>query len=133
MIAVTLSLVMWALVTMSYYEVAHAFVSSPELSNMTLARVVVLQASSLAASLVQLPVIGWFTTIAGVTAAMQALFNVAPEPALGCSTLILLIVSMGIIPAGLIWSRFEHVSIKKVSEESEQIEVAELSAASTEV
>ncbi len=128
LVATALSLLMWALVTLSYFEVAHSFVASPELAGMTLARVVVLQASSLAASIVQLPVIGWFTTIAGVTAAMQALFHVAPEPALGCSTMILLIVSMGIIPVGLIWSRFEHVSLKQVSKESEHLEAEELTA-----
>jgi hypothetical protein len=27
---------------------------------------------------------------------------------------------LSIIPAGLIWSRIEHVSLKKVSEESEE-------------
>jgi uncharacterized membrane protein YbhN (UPF0104 family) len=128
LIALTLSLLMWVMVTLSYVEVTHSFVASPELAHMSLARVTVLQASSLAGSLLQLPVIGWFTTIGVVTAAMQNLFHVAPEPALGCSALILLITSMGIIPAGLIWSRFEHVSLKKVATESEQLEDAELVA-----
>ena len=127
LIAALLSLLMWVCVTMSYFEIARSFVASPELSGMTLARVVVLQASSLAGSIVQLPVIGWFTNIGVVSATMQTLFHVQAEPALGCSTLILLIVSMGIVPIGLIWSRFEHVSLKKLSEESEQLEVEELS------
>ncbi len=127
LIAACLSLVMWVSVTMSYFEVARSFVASPELSGMTLARVVVLQASSLAGSIVQLPVIGWFTNIGVVSATMQTLFHVQAEPALGCSTLILLIVSMGIVPVGLIWSRFEHVSLKRVSEESEQLEEQEVS------
>jgi hypothetical protein len=126
LIAASLSLIMWVLVTLSYLEVTHSFVASAELSHMTLARVIVLQASSLAGSIVQLPVIGWFTTIGVVTATMENLFHVAPEPALGCSALILLITSMGIIPAGLIWSRFEHVSLKKVAHESEQLEEHEL-------
>lgn len=128
--ATVLSLVMWVLVTLSYFEVTHAFVASPELAGMTLARVVVLQASSLAGSLVQLPVIGWFTTIGVVEAAMQTLFGVKSEPALGCSAMILLIVSMGIIPVGLIWSRFEHVSLKSVAHESERLEDEELVAGS---
>ena len=125
-IATALSLLMWVAVTASYLEVTHAFVASPELSGMTLARVIVLQASSLAGSLLQLPVIGWFTTISVVSATMQTLFGVHAEPALGCSALILLITSMGIIPAGLIWSRFDHVSLKKVSQESEHIAEEEL-------
>jgi uncharacterized membrane protein YbhN (UPF0104 family) len=127
-IAAVLSMIMWIMVTISYLEVTHAFVAAPELANMTLARVVVLQASSLAGSLVQLPVIGWFTTIGVVSAAMQTLFKVGSEPALGCSAMILLITSMGIIPAGVIWSRFEHVSLKNVAHESERLEDEELVA-----
>jgi len=127
-IVASLSLVMWVLVTLAYLEVTHAFVASPQLAGMTLARVLVLQASSLAGSVLQLPVIGWFTTIGVVSAAMQGIFNVAPEPALGCSALILLITSMGIVPAGLIWSRFEHVSLKSVAHESELLEDKELVA-----
>jgi uncharacterized protein (TIRG00374 family) len=130
LVAAALSLFMWALVTVSYLEVMHAFVASPELAGMTTARVVVLQATSLAASTVQLPVIGWFTTIGVVAAAMQNLFHVAAEPALGCSAMILLIISMGIIPVGLIWSRFEHVSLKNVAKASEQLEDEELTVRS---
>jgi glycosyltransferase 2 family protein len=126
LIAAGLSMFMWVLITASYIEVCHAFVASPELSQMDLARVIVLQASSLAGSIVQLPVIGWFTTIGVVSATMQTLFQVQSEPALGCSTLILLITSMGIIPVGLIWSRFEHVSLKNVTHESESLEEQQL-------
>lgn len=126
LVAAVLSLIMWSFVTLSYLEVTHSFVASPELAGMTTARIIVLQATSLAASTVQLPVIGWFTTIGVVTAAMQNLFHVASEPALGCSAMILLITSMGIIPAGLIWSRFEHISLKNIAHESEQLEDKEL-------
>jgi uncharacterized membrane protein YbhN (UPF0104 family) len=126
LIAAVLSLFMWGLITLSYISVCHAFVASPELSRMDPARIIILQASSLAGSIVQLPVIGWFTTIGVVAAAMQNLFHVAPEPALGCSALILLITSMGIIPVGLIWSRFEQVSLKNVAKESERLEDEEL-------
>ncbi len=132
LIAAVLSLFMWGLITLSYISVCHAFVASPELSRMDPARIIILQASSLAGSIVQLPVIGWFTTIGVVAAAMQSLFQVKAEPALGCSALVLLITSMGIIPVGLIWSRFEHVSLKNVAKESERLEDAEL-VAGTEV
>jgi uncharacterized protein (TIRG00374 family) len=130
LIAFTLSITMWIMITISYIEVCHAFIASPELAHMDPARIIILQASSLAGSIVQLPVIGWFTTIGVVAAAMQNLFHVMPEPALGCSTLILLITSMGIIPVGLIWSRFEHVSLKNVAKESERLEDEELVAGS---
>ena len=69
--------------------------------------------------MLQLPVLGWFTQIGLTTAAMEAFFHVHPEPALGCGAVLLLVTFMSVIPLGLIWARFEHVSLKKVAEESE--------------
>jgi hypothetical protein len=33
--------------------------------------------------------------------------------------MLLIITFLGVMPIGLIWSRFEHVSLKKLTEESE--------------
>lgn len=118
-LAVGVSLVMWALITGAYLQTTLAFVDSPQLSSMTLARCMVLMAASMGGSIVQLPVIGWFTTIGVTTITMQKLFGVAPEPALGCGAMLLVVTFMCIIPVGLIWARFEHVSLRRISEESE--------------
>ena len=119
-LALGLSLVMWGLITAAYLETARAFVLSPELSAMTLARCMVLMAASMVGSMVQLPVIGWFTQIGVTTGVMQQVFHVQFEPALACGAMLLIVTFMCVIPIGLIWARVEHVSLKKISEQSEQ-------------
>ncbi len=118
--SLALSLVMWGLITAAYLETTRAFVLSPELSSMTLARCMVLMAASMVGSVVQLPVIGWFTQIGVTTGVMQRVFHVQFEPALACGTMLLIVTFMCVIPVGLIWARIEHVSLKKISEQSEQ-------------
>jgi hypothetical protein len=119
--SLALSLLMWGLITAAYLETTRAFVLSPELSAMTLARCMVLMAASMVGSVVQLPVLGWFTQIGVTTGVMQKVFNVQFEPALACGTMLLIVTFMCVIPVGLIWARIEHVSLKKVSEQSEQL------------
>jgi glycosyltransferase 2 family protein len=114
------SLCMWGAISAAYLMTTRAFVDSPPLASMTLPRCMVLMAASMLASTVQLPIIGWFTQIAAVATAMQQLFQVQWEPALGCAALLLAVTFLSVIPLGLIWARIEHVSLKKVSEESEQ-------------
>jgi glycosyltransferase 2 family protein len=117
--ALLLSLFMWALIALAYLETIRAFVDSPPLHTITLARCMVLMAASMLASTVQLPVIGWFTQIAAVAAAMQQLFHAAWEPSLGCAAVLLIVTFLSIIPLGLIWAHFDHLSLRKLSEESE--------------
>ncbi len=119
--AMGLSLLMWGLITAAYLEITRAFVLSPELSSMTLARCLVLMAASMVGSVVQLPVLGWFTQIGFTTGFMQKIFHVQFEPALACGTMLLIVTFMCVIPVGLIWARAEHVSLKKVSEQSEEL------------
>ena len=113
---------MWGLITAAYLETTRAFVLSPELSSMTLARCLVLMAASMVGSVVQLPVIGWFTQIGVTTGVMQKVFHVQFEPALACGTMLLIVTFMCVIPLGLIWARVEHVSLKKISQQSEHLE-----------
>jgi hypothetical protein len=118
-IAFTLSLSMWALISLAYLEITTAFVASPELAGLTLAKVMLLMATSMGASGFQLPVLGWFTQIGFVAAAMSGFFGVAVEPATACSATLLLVTFLAIVPVGLIWARFDHVNLRKVTVESE--------------
>jgi uncharacterized protein (TIRG00374 family) len=115
-----LSLVMWTLIAFSYLETTTAFVASPELAAMNLPRCMVLMAASMIASGVQLPIIGWFTQIGIVAAAFSTMFGVAAEPATACAAMLLCVSFLGIIPVGLIWAQFEHISFRKIAEESGQ-------------
>jgi len=129
-IALSLSLGMWVLITVAYLETTTAFVASPQLAQLTLAKCMLLMASSMAASGFQLPIIGWFSQIGIVAAAMSGLFGVATEPATACAATLLAVTFLGIIPVGLVWSRVEHVSLRKVAAESEHAE-EELAARET--
>lgn len=116
--ALLLSLLMWGMITLTYLETIRAFVDSPPLHNITLARCLVLMAVGMASSAVQLPVVGWFTQIAVLAAAMQELFGAAWEPALGCAAVMLIVTFLCVIPVGLVWARIDQVSLRKLSEES---------------
>jgi glycosyltransferase 2 family protein len=128
LLVVGLSLIHWLMIAYAYLVTTQAFVASPQLAGMTLARCMLLMAASMGSSILQLPILGWFTQIGLTAAAMEALFHVASEPALGCGAVLLLVTFMSVIPLGLIWARIEHVSIKKVSEESEHAGVEALTA-----
>jgi hypothetical protein len=133
-VAAALSLGMWLLIALSYLETTLAFVASPELAAMTPAKSVVLMIVSGGASIIQLPVIGWFTQIGLVATAISKFLGAAPEPATACAATLLLVTFLGIVPVGLVWSRFEHISLKKVTEESEHAgeELAHHSGTSTQ-
>ena len=117
--AALLSIGMWILISLAYLETTQAFLASPQLAAMTLAKCMVLMASSMVASGFQLPILGWFTQIGLVAAAMSSFFGVAPEPAAACGATLLAVTFLSIIPVGLIWARFDHVSLRKITKESE--------------
>jgi glycosyltransferase 2 family protein len=119
-----LSLTMWGLIGCAYVETAHAFVQTPELAGLTFSRTMLLMAASIGGSLVQLPIIGWFTQIAVTAAAMHTFYGAPIEAATACGAILLVVTFLCIIPAGLVYSRVEHVSLKKVAEESEAAGVA---------
>jgi hypothetical protein len=113
------SLLMWSMITVAYLETAHSFDHSPPLHTLTLTRCMVLMGASMAASTVQLPVIGWFTQIAAVAAVFQGFFGVPSEPALGCSAMLLIVTYLSVIPVGLIWARVDRISLREMAAESE--------------
>ena len=117
-----LSLTMWLLIAFSYLECCRAFVASPELAAITPQRCVLLMIASGGASIVQLPVFGWFTQIIAVTTVLSVGFGVSTEAATACATTILLVTFLCIVPVGLIWAQFEHVSLRKATVASEHAE-----------
>lgn len=117
-IAAALSIGMWLLIALAYLETTLAFVASPPLAGMTPAKGVLLMIVSGGASTIQLPIVGWFTQIGLVAGAISKFFGASPEAATGCAATLLVVTFLGIVPVGLIWSRFEHISLKKVAEES---------------
>jgi len=115
-----LSLLMWGMIASTYVQTTHAFVQTPELANLSFSRAMLLMAASLGGSLLQLPIVGWFTQIAVTAAAMHAFYGAPIEAATACGALLLAVTFLCIIPAGLLCARLEHVSLKKVTSESEE-------------
>ena len=120
--ASTLSLTMWMVITLAYLETMWAFTASPQLAGMNLSRCILLLAVSGGASVFQLPIVGWFSQIGFVAAAMSSFYGAAPEASTACAATLLFVTFLSIIPVGLIWARFEHVSLRKITEESGQAE-----------
>jgi glycosyltransferase 2 family protein len=127
-----LSIAMWLLIAAAYLWTTKAFVASPELAAMTPAKCVLLMVVSGVSSVIQLPVLGWFTQIGIVAAAISKFFSVAPEASTACAAALLLVTFLEIIPIGLVWAQLEHVSLRKVAVESEHAEEAMETAKATE-
>lgn len=116
--ATVLSFVMWAMIVFAYLETMWSFTADPVLGHIRLSQCMLLMAVGMLSSAVTLPVIGWFTQIGVIAAALEGFFHVAPEPALGCGALLLIVTFMSVIPLGFGWARFERFSLKKVTAES---------------
>jgi glycosyltransferase 2 family protein len=114
-----LSLMMWGLIGLSYLQTVHAFVQTPELSGLTFSRTMLLLAVSIGGSLLQLPIIGWFTQIAVTATAMHTFYGAPIEAATACGAMLLVVTFLCIIPTGFIYSQIEHVSLKRIAQESE--------------
>jgi hypothetical protein len=116
----SLSLAMWGLITTSYFEIMRAFVASPPLATINFSKCVLLMVVSGGASVIQLPVLGWFSQIGIVAAVIAGFFGVPLEPATACAATLLVVTFLGIVPVGLVWAQVENVSLRNVAAQSEQ-------------
>src|SRR6185312_2828126 len=74
------------------------------------------------ASVLQLPVLGWFTQIGIVAAILATVFEISNEASTACAAMLLLVTFLCVIPVGLIWAQFENISLRNVTHESEVAE-----------
>jgi uncharacterized membrane protein YbhN (UPF0104 family) len=112
------SLAMWGMIGGAYVQTLHAFADTPQLATISFSRTMLLMGASLGGSMLQLPVIGWFTQIAVTAAAMHEFYGAPIEAATACGALLLVVTFLCIIPIGLVFARIEHVSLKKIAAES---------------
>jgi hypothetical protein len=77
-----------------------------------------LMAVSLSGSLLQLPVVGWFTQVAVLATAMHGFYGAPVEAATACGALLLVVTSLCILPAGLFFAWKDGVSLRSVAEDS---------------
>ena len=125
LIPAALSLVMWGLITLAYYKTCQAFEASPQLAAIEFSKCVLLMIVSGGASIFQLPVLGWFTQITVVAAALAGILGSTIEASTACAALLLIVTFLGILPVGLIWAQFEKISLRQVAEESGAAEAEE--------
>jgi hypothetical protein len=113
------SLGMWLLIAFAYFQTCTAFVASPELATLTPPKCILLMLASGGASIFQLPILGWFSQIGWVAVVITGVLHATPEAATACAATLLLVTFLGVVPIGLIWAQFDHVSLRKVARESE--------------
>jgi uncharacterized protein (TIRG00374 family) len=113
-----ISLVMWAGIGLAYVETLHAFVDTPGLATISYPQTMLLMGASIGGSLLQLPIVGWFTQIAVTATAMRTFYGVPVESATACGAVLLAVLSLSILPTGLVLAQVERVSLKKVANES---------------
>jgi len=119
------SLLMWSCIALAYLEVTHAY--GAVLEQMTLSKILPLMGSSMVGSLIQLPGIGGGSQL-GTISALQHIYGVPHELAASCGILLWLTTFVAVVPVGLLLAHRERLSLRKLSEESEQEESrAELS------
>jgi len=119
-----ISLAMWGLIGMAYMETLRAFVDTPQLATLPFSRVMLLMGASIGASILQIPIIGWFTQIAATAAAMKEFYGAPIEAATACGALLLFVTFLSIIPAGLIAARVSRVTLRGAASEAEIAEIA---------
>lgn len=113
--AALISLLMWGMIGGAYWQTAHAFVQTPQLATLSFSRTMLLMAASLGGSLLQLPGLGWFTQIAATAAAMRGFYGVPLEAATACGGILLVVTSLSIVPAGLLFAQLEGISLRSVT------------------
>lgn len=118
--ALTLSLVMWAMVAAAYLISARAFKSTPSLAHFGVAATMLLMATSIGGSVFQLPIVGWFTQIAVLAAALHGFFDVPLESATACAAIMFIVTYLAVIPGGLLFARLRGLSLRGAAQSAEQ-------------
>jgi len=117
-VVLAISLVMWAGIGLAYVETLHGFVDTKELATISYSQTMLLMAASIGGSLLQLPIIGWFTQIGVTATAMRTFYGAPVESATACGALLLCVLSLSIIPTGFFFAQVQRVSLKRAAEES---------------
>ena len=110
--AFALSLLMWAGIAGCYLLGATAFRATPQLAAFSLSATMLVMATGMGGSVVQLPVLGWFTQIALFAATLHALFGVPLQTATACATLIFSMTNLSVIPGGLLVAHLQQTSLR---------------------
>lgn len=121
--ATAISAAIWLLVALAYRQVTHAFPFSSGLPSLDLPEVILLMGASVAGGVIQLPIVGGgaqLATIAVLTSTFADI--VTPELAVAAGILFWLVTFISVAPLGIVLARFEHVSLRNMSEAEKDAE-----------
>lgn len=127
--AFAISMLMWLCIALGYMQSAHSFTTEPTLAHFSFTATMLVVAASLSGSLLQLPILGWFTQIGVVATALHGFFNVPWETATACATVMFFVLNLDILPAGIIAARLQGTTLRQAVNESGRAEDASLGEA----
>ena len=113
--ALAISVGMWLVIAFMYLEGVHSFRATPSLAHLSFAATMLLLATGLGGSLIQLPILGWFTQIAILAATLHGFFNVPLETATACGAVLLLVATLAVIPGGFIAAHLEGITLREAA------------------
>ena len=120
---IVVSVGLWYIIALAYQQVTGGYGVS--VLALPVSQVLLLMASSMVGSLVQLPGVGGGSQLATIST-LQHVFKAPPELAASCGILLWLVTFMTVIPLGLALAHRERLSIRRLSHESHvQEELAE--------
>jgi uncharacterized membrane protein YbhN (UPF0104 family) len=118
-----ISVSIWLLAGAAYYLVTHAY-NAPELRSLGFAHSVLLMSASVAGGVLQLPVVGGGSQLLTISMLLNV-FGIrpdSPELATSCGILLWAVTFMSVTPLGLALARHEHLSLRKLEDESQAVE-----------
>ena len=118
-----ISLVIWIVIALAYTQVTHAYPIESGLPDLNLREVILLMSASVAGGVIQLPVLGGGSQLATIAVLSQTFgYSDSPELAVSCGMLLWLVTFMSVTPLGVALARYEHISLRKLTEESQEAE-----------
>lgn len=126
LLLIVVSLLMWYLIALAYHEVTIAYhgvlnAAGDQPLDIPVPQILLLMGSSMVGSILQLPGVGGGSQLATI-AALEHIFDVPQELALSCGIMLWLVTFVAVIPLGLLLARYEHLSLRRLSQESHQAE-----------
>jgi glycosyltransferase 2 family protein len=122
LLLILVSLLMWYVIALAYHEVTiayhHAVSGMPENPlDIPVPQILLLMGSSMVGSILQLPGVGGGSQLATI-ATLEHIFDVPKELALSCGIMLWLVTFVAVVPIGLILAHREHLSLRRLSQET---------------
>ncbi len=123
---VGVSLAIWLLIALAYREVLHAYpvvggahAARIPLHEVSVPHVLLLMGASMIGSLLQLPAVGGGSQLATISVmSSPAIFAVPSEQAVSAGMMLWLVTFVACVPVGLVFAHREHLSLRKLTQES---------------